>query len=759
MIRCPLRIQTKLETRKNMSVLFEPERRIFTLLTDHSAYQMQIGPEGYLLHTYYGRACAEDFRYLHLERDCGFSPNPYALSASRGFSLDTMPQEYSGSNGADFRLPCILSDNDDGVLGVDLRYVRHEIREGAYTLEGLPTAFAGAGEEAETLSIVLADAATGLETELKYGVFPHRDVITRAVRIRNGGEKTVRLGKAASACLDLPFGTWDSIDFHGRHAMERQPKRNPVSDGIRTISSERGYSGHQHNPFVILCEREANEDHGECYGLMLCYSGSHQTELELDQTGALRVVSGIGERFFRWTLEPGASFDTPQLLLSFTADGIGELSRRFHRFIRRNLCRSLWTDKKRPVLLNSWEAAYLNFDEALLLRLAKDARNLGVELLVLDDGWFGDRDEDNRALGDWTPNRRKLPDGLGGLIRKVKAEDLKFGLWIEPEMVSENSDLFRAHPDWALRVPGRQPAIGRNQMVLDLSRPEIADWLYETVAGLLRENPIDYIKWDMNRAMTDLFSARLPAERQGELAHRYILGLYSVLGRLTEEFPEVLFEGCAGGGGRFDAGMLAFHPQIWCSDNTDPIARLCIQEGSSYGYPASAVGAHVSASPNHQTGRSTPFGTRAAVAMAGTFGYELDPAKLSEEERQEVRRQIAFFHRIEDLVREGDYYRLTAMEKERFTAWQFVSEDKEKSLFTLVLTEPEGNPHPVHVRMKGLEPEKRYRLAATEYAGCLYRGDEKLPEVLSGAALMYGGLTLPRLYGDYPSVQILLEAE
>ena len=296
-------------------------------------------------------------------------------------------------------------------------------------------------------------------------------------------------------------------------------------------------------------------------------------------------------------------------------------------------------------------------------------------------------------------------------------------------------------------------------MVLDLSRPEITDWLYETVAGLLRENNIDYIKWDMNRAMTDLYSASLPADRQGELAHRYILGLYSVLARLTEEFPEVLFEGCAGGGGRFDAGMLAFHPQIWCSDNTDPIARLRIQEGTSYGYPASAVGAHVSASPNHQTGRSTPFGTRAAVAMAGTFGYELDPAKLSEEERQEVRRQIAFFHRVEDLVREGDHYRLGAMEKDRFTAWQFVSEDREKSLFTLVLTEPEGNPKPLHVRLKGLDPEKRYRLAATEYAGRLYSGEEKLPEALSGAALMYGGLTLPRLYGDYPSVQILLEAE
>jgi len=759
MIRCALQFQKKPEKTTKMSILFQREKGTLTLLTDHTAYQMQIGPEGYLLHTYYGRACAEDFRYLHLERDCGFSPNPYALSASRGFSLDTMPQEYSGSNGADFRLPCVLSESEDGILGVDLRYVRHEIRKGVFTLEGLPTAFAGEDGEAETLSVLLRDEATGLETELLYGVFPHRDVITRAVRIRNGGEKTVRLRKAASACLDLPFGAWDCIDFHGRHAMERQTERTPVSDGIRTISSERGYSGHQHNPFVILCDREGGEDHGECYGLMLCYSGNHQTEMELDQTGSLRVVSGIGERFFRWTLEPGARFDTPQLLMCFSADGLGELSRRFHRFIRRNLCHSPWTGKKRPVLLNSWEAAYLNFDEALLLRLAKNAKQLGVELLVLDDGWFGDRDEDNRALGDWTPNLRKLPDGLGGLIRRVKNEGLKFGLWIEPEMVSENSDLFRAHPDWALRVPGRQTAIGRNQMVLDLSRPEITDWLYETVAGLLRENNIDYIKWDMNRAMTDLYSASLPADRQGELAHRYILGLYSVLARLTEEFPEVLFEGCAGGGGRFDAGMLAFHPQIWCSDNTDPIARLRIQEGTSYGYPTSAVGAHVSASPNHQTGRSTPFGTRAAVAMAGTFGYELDPAKLSEEERQEVRRQIAFFHRVEDLVREGDHYRLGAMEKERFTAWQFVSGDREKSLFTLVLTEPEGNPRPLHVRLKGLDPEKRYRLAATEYAGRLYSGEEKLPEALSGAALMYGGLTLPRLYGDYPSVQILLEAE
>ena len=541
--------------------------------------------------------------------------------------------------------------------------------------------------------------------------------------------------------------------------MERQTERTPAFDGIQTVASERGYSSHQHNPFVILCDHEANEDCGDCYGLMLCYSGNHQTEIELDQTGSTRVVSGIGERHFRWMLEPGACFDTPELLISFTPEGLGALSRTFHRFIRRNLCRGPWSVKKRPILLNSWEAAYLNFNEEQILQLAKEARKLGMDLLVLDDGWFGERDNDDRALGDWTPNRRKLPGGLSGLIQKVNAEGLMFGLWIEPEMISEDSDLFRSHPDWTLKVPGRMPAIGRSQLVLDLVRPEVAEWVYDTVAKILRENHIEYLKWDMNRSVTDLYSDALPSERQGEAAHRYMLGLYAILERLTTEFPGVLLEGCAGGGGRFDAGMLAYCPQIWCSDNTDPIARLSIQEGTSYGYPASAVGAHVSASPNHQTGRSTPIGTRASVAMAGTFGFELDPAKLSEEEQSEVIRQIKRFHSVEDLIREGDYYRLSDLENDRFTAWQFVSEDREKSLFTLVLKEPEGNPRPLHVRLKGLEPDRLYRFVWTEYAGCRYGPEEKLPAVLSGAALMYGGLTFPRLYGDYPSVQIMLEKE
>ena len=739
-----------------MSIRIDRKQGIITLLTEHSAYQMKIGPLGCLLHTYYGRRCEDAFDYLLQERDCGFSPNPYELSENKSFSLDTMPQEYSGSNGGDFRLPSLLLRTDTGICGADFRCAGYETRDGKYALRELPCAFSRT-DAVETLQVTLNDEATGLEAELLYGVFEKQDVITRAVRIVNRGTRTVTLQKAASVCLDLPYGDWEYIRFHGRHAMERMPERAPLIHGIQTISSARGASGHQQNPFVILCERGAGEDHGECYGMMLCYSGNHQTELELDQSDSVRIVSGIGERYFNWKLEPGSSFETPEVLLSFSAEGLTPLSQTYHRFIRDNLCRSPWAGRRRPILLNSWEAAYFDFNEDRILRLAKSAKRIGAELLVLDDGWFGRRNDDRCALGDWTPNPEKLPHGLDGLIRGVNAEGLQFGLWIEPEMVSEDSELYRRHPDWALTVPGRKPAIGRNQLVLDLSREDVADWLYETVAGLLRDYNIAYIKWDMNRSLTDLYSAALPADRQGEAAHRYVLGLYGVLDRLIRDFPEVLFEGCAGGGGRFDAGMLAYVPQIWCSDNTDALARLTIQTGTSYGYPASAVGAHVSASPNHQTGRSTPLGTRAAVAMAGTFGYELDPDRLSEEDRLAVTAQISRFREIEDLVREGDYFRLTGTENRRFTAWQFVSEDRTRSLFTLVLTEPEGNPRPLRIRLKGLLSTARYRVSWTEYAGCRVRSEEKFPAELSGAALMYGGLTLPLMFGDSPSVQMLLE--
>ena len=739
-----------------MSILYDPEKQIYTLQTRNSSYQLRIGPLGYLLHLYYGRRCTEDFTYLHLPRDCGFSPNPREMDDNRGFSLDTFPQEYSGSNGGDYRLPSLRMLSENGIPGADLRVVRHEIRKGKAPVPGLPSAF-DHGKETESLSVTLRDAATGLEAELLYAVFESTDMITRSVCIRNAGTHAVRLDKAASACLDLPFGEWDCIHFHGRHTMERIPERIPVGNGIFTVSSARGASGHQENPFVILCDRETGEMSGECYGFMLCYSGNHQTEIEKDQTGSVRVVAGIGERNFSWLLSPGEQFDTPEVFLSFSAEGLTHLSHNYHAFLRGNVCRSRWTEKRRPILLNSWETLYFDLNEEKLLSLAREAKQLDMEMLVLDDGWFGERRDDTRALGDWTENRDKLPSGLPGLIEKISAEGLSFGIWIEPEMVSEDSRLYRSHPDWALRVPGRSPAYGRSQLVLDLSRTEVADWVFETISALLRSNQIAYVKWDMNRSLSDVRSSSLPPERQGEVPHRYMLGLYRILERLTGAFPDVLFEGCAGGGGRFDAGMLAYFPQIWCSDNTDPIARLSIQEGTSYGYPLSAVGAHVSASPNHQTGRSTPLGTRAVTAMAGCFGYELNPALLSEAEKKEIREQVRLFRRLSDLVLQGAYYRLTPPQAGLFTAWQTVSGDGKRTLLSLVVKNPEGNPRPLHLRLRGLHPEAKYRLAEEHWYGCRPAEDEKLPGTLSGEALMSGGLTIPRLFGDYPSVQLLFE--
>lgn len=529
-------------------------------------------------------------------------------------------------------------------------------------------------------------------------------------------------------------------------------ERRALMNGIQTLSSIRGASSHQHNPFAILCRPETTEDFGECYGMMLAYSGNHRTDIELDQSGSVRAVMGIHDEGFRWMLNPGDTFETPEVLMTFTDKGLTKLSQTYHRFIQHHICRSRFALDRRPVLLNSWEAAYMDISEEKLLSIAKGAKELGVELFVIDDGWFGSRDDDFRSLGDWFPHKKKFPDGLTATLRKIRELGLQVGLWVEPEMISENSDLYRAHPDWALTVPGRKPAMSRSQLVLDMSRADVVDYLYEILSGLLRENPIDYIKWDFNRNLADVFSRVLPANRQGEVSHRFVLGYYDLMERLTKEFPDVLFEGCAGGGGRFDAGALAYSPQIWCSDNTDPIARLSIQHGTSFGYPVASMGAHVSASPNHQTGRSTPIGTRATVAMAGTFGYELDPIKLTAEEMETVRGQIARFHELQDLIRAGDYYRLNDG-----SAWALVSEDKSEALLSVVLVNPTSNPKPNHIRLKGLDPDARYQVAWADF----HESGAKLPHGedrrFTGTALMRGGYTLPILFGDYPAVQILFK--
>ena len=740
-----------------MSILFDGTRKTITLHTRRTTYQMQIAPTGHLLHLYYGARAEGCFDYRILPRDCGFSPNPYELRDERGWSLDTLPQEYSGSFTGDYRLSSVLPVAANGAMGADLRYARHEIERGKYGLRRLPAAFAR-GDEAETLRVVLCDAATKLTVELLYGVYEDSDVITRAVRFTNGGGAPLRLEKAASLCLDLPFGDWELLHFHGRHCMERRPQRVPLMSGVQAVGSKRGMSSHQHNPFVILCAPDTTETHGVCYGVMPVWSGNHKTEIEVDQMGATRVVSGVCDEGFSWTLAAGEAFEAPEALLACTDGGLGALSRLYHRFLYHNLCRSRFVGKPRPVLLNNWEATYFDFDADKLLTLAQEAKSLGVDLLVLDDGWFGERSDDNRALGDWFVNEKKLGGGLAPLISAINALGLKFGIWIEPEMVSEDSDLFRAHPDWALTVPNRAPTVGRNQLVLDMGRGEVVDYLYGVFSALLRGHHIEYVKWDMNRGLADVYSAALPPERQGEAAFRYVLGMYDLLRRMTEAFPDVLFEGCAGGGGRFDAGMLAYVPQIWCSDDSDAVERFAIQRGTSYGYPPASMGAHVSACPNHQTGRTVPLGTRAVAAMSGTFGYELDPGKLSGAEKDEIRAQIERFRRFDALLQGGGYYRLAA--DDRFTAWATVSPDGGEALVSVVVTHTEANPRPLHLALQGLDPDADYVLAEQAFFGCAMPPDgEPLggfdpARRYAGAVLLRGGWTLPALFGDCPSAQL-----
>ena len=728
-----------------MSIRIDHETGLITLHTLHTSYQMWADGQGVVHHLYYGPAIGgSDLRGLEFYSDCGFSPQPAGMDRQRDYSLDTLCQEYTGSGVGDYRIGCLRLAGPDGSRAADLRFVSAEAVPGKYTLPGLPAACAE-DDTCETLRLKLRDAVHGLTVTLLYGVFAQADVITRAALLENEGNGPIRLDKAASACLDLPFGPWELIHFHGRHCMERQPERVPLSHNIQTLRSARGASSHQHNPFAILAAPHTTEEAGECLGAMLVWSGNFKIECEVSQMQSTRLVAGVSDDDFSWTLEPGGQFAAPEVLFCYSDQGLSELSARYHRFLQRHIIRSPWRDKPRPVLINNWEATYMDFDAQRIWDIARQARDLGVEMLVLDDGWFGERSDDSSGLGDWQFNEKKLGCTFDQLIGRVREMGLLFGLWIEPEMVCTNTALYAAHPDWALTIPGRAPATGRSQLVLDLGRPEVVDYLYSLFHRLLAEHDIAYIKWDMNRNLTDVYSRVLPPERQGEAAYRYMLGLYSLLDRLTRDFPQVLFEGCAGGGGRFDAGMLCYCPQIWCSDDTDAIHRIKIQYGTSFGYPPCTMGSHVSASPNHQTGRSTPLSTRAVVAMAGTFGYELDLQKLTDAEKEMVKVQIAQYKQLQPLLLEGRCERLTdAVTDTCFTAWQFTAPDRSRAAVSVVVIDPQANPWPIHVRLRGLDLQALYYESLTE-------------RVYTGAALCHAGLTLPILQGDFPAVQIMIE--
>ena len=621
----------------------------------------------------------------------------------------------------------------------------HAIYSGKYKVPGMPSVRALPEEGTDTLEIRLRDAASGVSVILYYGVFEEKNVITRAVQVVNEGDGPIRLEKIMSATVDFKESGYDWITLDGRHMMERHPCRQAISNGIQSVGSTRGSSSHQHNPFVILCEKNADEDRGRCYGFSLIYSGNFLAEAERDQYRQLRINMGINPVNFEFKLEPGESFSAPEVVLAYSRRGLTGLSHIYHRLYRENLSLSPYTKMPRPIVINSWEAAYFDFDEEKLLSIARESLDMGVELFVLDDGWFGKRDDDCSGLGDWRVNLHKLKHGLSGLSEQIHEMGLKFGLWVEPEMVSEDSDLFREHPDWYLGIKGRPATRGRYQLVLDLSRKDVCDYIIDSLNRILLEARIEYIKWDMNRNITDVWSGQTDEERQGEVMHRYILGLYRIMDEVVLTHPDVLFCGCSGGGGRFDPAMLYYQPQIWCSDNTDAINRLKIQYGTSFVYPVSSMEAHVSICPNHQTGRTVSLKTRGIVASDGILGYELNSTVLSREEKELCRKQADFYKENYHLIADGDYYRLTSpFENHYVTAWQHVSADKTEALVSLVLTDIEGNDGQLYLKLKGLKKEAFYEI----------EGNGGTPH--SGAALMYAGLPIPGELKQYEGIQFRL---
>ena len=726
-----------------MPLSFDAPARLFTLSTASTTYQMKVDRHGYLLHLYYGTRASGDLGYLvtHCALS-GMSGQPHE-DADRTFSLDVAPQEFPFQGGGDMRSPALLVRGADGTFGCDLRYARHEVRPGKYSLPGLPAAYAEAGDGAETLSVTLADERLGLEVELLYGVLPAFDVITRAAVVRNVGAGRLTVETLQSACLDLVSGNFDLITFDGRHAMERRPSRRHVENGALSVGSRRGMSSNQYNPFMILCDRDATETAGRAWSMSFVYSGGFLAEAERDQFEQTRAQMGLDDGLFSYPLEPGESLVAPEVLMTYSSAGLEKISHNLHRVIRRRVCRGPWRDAPRPVLVNSWEACYFDFTGDRLVELARRAADLGIDMLVMDDGWFGSRSDDRRGLGDWRPNVEKLGGTVADLARRVNECGLGLGIWVEPEMVSEDSDLFRAHPDWALSVPGKDPVLGRDQLVLDLSRADVRDNLFGQLCAVLDQGGVEYVKWDCNRSIVDVHS-RLASD-QGKVLYDYVLGLYDLLGRVRSRYPDLLIEGCSAGGGRFDAGMLAYAPQIWTSDNTDARNRLTIQYGTSFGYPCSAVGAHVSACPNETTGRTVPLDARGVVAMAGgAFGYELDLTKLGDRDCELIKGQVAAYRQIEPLVREGLYYRLSVPEEDDVCAWEFVAEDGSEALVCAVVTHVDGYGVTSYVRPRGLTP------------GAAYRVEGSGPE-LSADALMDMGLPLSASCSPYESFMYRLE--
>lgn len=719
-----------------MPIIFDETKGVFALHTKNSSYLIALGDQRtYVGHAYYGKRIGDtDVEYLLRTGEYPFSPS--VSPREKASFMDLFPMEYSTYGRGDYREPCLQVRASDGSRVCELHYRKHMIYAGKPALAGLPATF-GAEKDCQTLDIFCEDEFLGLEVILRYSVFEDVDAVTRSVLVRSHAEQPLYLERVLSACLDMDDEGYEMLTLNGSWARERHIERKPLRCGCQSVGSVRGESSHQENPFFALLSPGTTQDTGEVYAMHFVYSGNFLAQAEVTQFGSVRMVMGIHPLGFTWKLNPGEEFQAPEVVMVYSGEGLGAMTRTFHDLYRGHLIRSPYLHKRRPILINNWEATYFDFNTEKLLAIAREAKKSGIEMLVMDDGWFGKRNSDDCSLGDWTVNEEKLPGGLKKLVDGVKEIGLKFGIWFEPEMISPDSDLYRAHPDWAIQVPGREAVQSRQQYVLDLFRPEVADHAYESVASILRSADIDYVKWDMNRQLTDLCSIGLSADCQGELFHRYVLAVYRMQERLITEFPNLLLENCSGGGARFDPGMLYYSPQIWCSDDTDAVERLAIQEGTALVYPLSTMGAHVSDCPNHAVGRSTPFETRGYVALAGTFGYELDITRIPEKDRAMIPQQIEMYHKYNDLVREGDYDRIASWrENHIYDCWQVTAKDKSEALVTYIQVLTQANVHTRRLRLKNLIPDAKYRL----------EGEER---VYSGELLMNAGILIPRLNGDF----------
>ena len=698
-----------------MSIIYNEKTREFHLYNQEISYIIKILDNNQPGQLYYGKRLTHREDFDHLFEYAMRDMSPYAFEGDSTFSLENIKQEYPTFGCGDMRFPAYEIERENGSHVVEFVYKEHKIYNGKPKLEGLPATYVESDDEAQTLELVLEDTSINTRIVLLYTIYEAFPVIARSVRLECDSDEKITLLSAMSACVDLPDKDYEMIDLAGVWARERHVRRHKLDYGIQSIYSMRGCSSYQFNPFLALARENADEFQGQVYGFSLVYSGNFLAQTEVDNYDTARVLMGIHPNGFKWTLGKGESFQTPEMVMVYSEAGLNGMSQTFHKMYRTRLARGTWRDKVRPILINSWEAFYFDFDAPKLLGLADAAADLGMELFVLDDGWFGKRDDSTSSLGDWYPNEEKLKGTLKELAEKINAKGLKFGLWIEPEMTNKDSDLYRAHPDWLLAEQGKRICHSRNQYVLDFSKKEVREYIGDMLENLLAEVPVSYIKWDLNRTFSEVFSNGNDREYQGKVCHKYILGVYELYERLTSRFPHVLFESCASGGARFDPGMLYYAPQGWTSDDTDAIERLKIQYGTSMVYPVSCMGSHVSASPNHQTNRVTPIETRADVAYFGTFGYELDLLKLDEEDKAEIRRQIAFMKEKRDLIQKGTFYRLKSPFEGNETAWMIVSEDQKKALVGYYRVMQPVNIGFVRLKLKGLKEDTCYKVSGYAY--------------------------------------------